>query len=74
MTKSIANWIACVKEHSFAHHFHIYFCFSLQLSETLTIYAPNYNYRKPFVNKGSLRDWEKSGLRIRDLFNFLILL
>ena len=24
--------------------------------------------------KGSLRDWEKSGLRIRDLSNFLILL
>ena len=29
---------------------------------------------KPFVNKGSSEDWEKSGLRIRDLSNFLILL
>ena len=44
MTKSIANWIACVQVHSFARHFHIYFRFSLQVSETFTIFAPDYNY------------------------------
>lgn len=44
MTESIANRIACVQVHSFALHFHIYLRFSLQVSETLTIFAPDYNY------------------------------
>ena len=43
-TKSIANWIACGQVHSFARHFHIYSRFSLQVSETFTIFAPDYNY------------------------------
>ncbi len=31
--------------HLFARHFHIYFRFFLQVSETLTIFASDYNYQ-----------------------------
>ena len=43
--------------HSFARHFHIYFRFTLQVSETLITFAPDYNtqYVKGLENNGYLR-------------------